>query len=53
MPDGSMRDGNEDVLINDGAVAVVNCFRKHEFFCKRNCWCFSCLLSDVLEQSVL
>lgn len=37
MPDGRMCDGNEDVLINDGAVAVINCSCKHEFLCKWNC----------------
>lgn len=51
VPDGSVRDGNEDILINDGAVADVNCCCKHEFLCKWNCWCFSCLLGEVLEQS--
>lgn len=50
-----MPDGNEDKLINDGAVAVVNCCCKHEFSCKWNCWwnSFSCLLVEILEQSVV
>lgn len=30
-------DENEGILINDGAVADVNCCCKHEFLCKWNC----------------
>lgn len=37
MPDGSMPDGKEDILVNDGTVAVVNCYCKHELLCKWNC----------------
>lgn len=52
-PDGRMHDRNEDMIINDGAVAVVSCCCKHAFLCKQNCGCFSCLLGEVLEQSVV
>lgn len=37
MPDGNMHDGNEDVLVNDGAVALVDCYFKPELLCKWSC----------------
>lgn len=37
MLDGNTHDGNEDVLVNDGALAVVDCYCKPELLCKWRC----------------